>query len=208
VLDSDPSNGYEGAAQDFITARRDSRVGVDAVLAWARCLPSGAAILDLGCGFGMPLSAALINDGKVVYGVEASPTLCAAFRAAFPHATIACESVEQSSFFGRKFEGVLAWGLMFLLSRNSQLDLIRRAAAVLEPGGRLLFTAPAQACSWVDVLTGRKSQSLGEATYKSSMEAAGLVLAPGYTDEGENYYYDAIATTERRRARMRERGFQ
>jgi len=208
VLDADPSNGYEGAAQEFISARLDSRVGVDAVLAWARCLPSGAAILDLGCGLGIPLSTALMNAGKVVYGVEASPTLCAAFRAAFPRANVVCESVEESTFFGRTFEGVLAWGLMFLLSRSSQLDLIRRTAAVLEPGGRLLFTAPAQACSWVDVLTGRQSQSLGEVTYKAAMQTAGLVLAPGYTDEGENHYYHAIKPPRTGAARMTERGIQ
>ena len=191
-LDADPSNGYEAAAREFIATRRDSQVGVQAVLAWAQCLPPGARILDLGCGFGMPISAALMNAGKVIYGVEASATLCAAFRASFPDARLACESVEESSFFGRTFEGVLAWGLMFLLSRDAQLGLITRMAAVLEPGGRLLFTAPAQPCSWVDVLTGRKSQSLGEVIYKATLEAAGLVLAPGYSDEGENYYYHAI----------------
>lgn len=190
--DADPSNGYEAAAQEFMATRRDSRVGVEAVLAWAQCLPPGGTILDLGCGSGMPISAALMSAGKIIYGVEASATLCAAFRVNCPGAHVACESVEQSSFFGRTFEGVLAWGLMFLLSGDSQLELIGRIAAVLEPGGRLLFTAPAQACSWVDVLTGLKSQSLGETTYKATIEAAGLVVAPGYTDEGENHYYHAI----------------
>jgi len=191
-LDADASNGYERAAQEFIATRRDSRVGVEAVLTWAHCLPPGAAILDLGCGFGMPISGALMKAGKVVYGVEASATLCAAFRANFPHVPIACESVEESSFFGRTFEGALAWGLMFLLSGDSQVELIGRMAAVLEPGGRLLFTSPAQACRWVDVLTGRKSQSLGAVKYEATIEAAGLVLAPGCTDEGENHYYHAV----------------
>src|SRR5215469_921665 len=189
--DADPSNGYEAVAQKFIAIRHDSRVGVEVVLAWAHGLPRDAAILDLGCGSGTPISAALIDAGKVVYGVEASPTLCAAFSEKFPRVRVACESVEKSSFFERTFDGALAWGLMFLLSEDSQLDLIARVATVLEPGGSFLFTAPAQACSWVDVLTGQISLSLGETSYKTAMAAAGLVLGPAYTDDGENHYYHA-----------------
>jgi hypothetical protein len=88
---------------------------------------------------------------------------------------------------------------MFLLPRQSQLDLIGRIAAVLEPDGRFLFTAPTDECAWVDVMTGRTSQSLGKMTYKATIESAGLVLAPGCTDEGENHYYDVVkpSTTSR-----------
>jgi hypothetical protein len=46
-LDVDPSNGYEAVAQEFMAIRRDSPVGVEAVLEWARSLPPGATILDL-----------------------------------------------------------------------------------------------------------------------------------------------------------------
>jgi SAM-dependent methyltransferase len=194
-LRADPSNGYEAVAHEFIARRQQSGVGVQTVLAWARNLPRGAAILDLGCGFGMPISAALMNAGNVIYGVEASPTLCAAFSENVPHARVACESVEQSSLFGRTFDGVLAWGLIFLLSRDSQVRLIERIAALLEPNGRFLFTAPAEECTWVDMLTGQTSQSLGKMTYKATIEAAGLVLGPGCIDEGENHYYDVVKTT-------------
>jgi 2-polyprenyl-3-methyl-5-hydroxy-6-metoxy-1,4-benzoquinol methylase len=189
--ETDPSNGYEAAAQAFMARRRDSRAGVDAVRAWARSLPPGAAVLDLGCGCGVPISAALMSCGQTVYGVDASPTLCAAFRAAFPHVRIACEAVEASSFFGRTFDGVLAWGLLFLLSESAQLELITRMAAVLQPGGRLLFTAPARACTWPDVLTGRSCRSLGEMAYRSILQATGLVIVPGYTDQDENHYFAA-----------------
>lgn len=189
---ADSSNGYEAAAHEFIARRRESQVGAETVLGWAQRLPRGATILDLGCGFGVPISAALMNAGNVIYGVDASPTLCAAFRENFPQACIACESVEESSFFGRTFDGVLAWGLMFLLSRDSQRDLIGRIAPVLKPGARLLFTAPSEECTWIDVLTGRTSQSLGSIGYQATVEAAGLVLAPGCTDEGGNHYYDVV----------------
>lgn len=159
----------------------------------ARALRPGASILDLGCGHGVPISQALIEEGCAVYGVDASPALAAAFRERFPKAPLACETVEASRFFGRPFDGIVAWGLMFLLAGEAQLDLIRKAASALKPGGRFLFTSPGQVCTWTDVLTGRASVSLGADVYKAALAAAGLTLLAEYDDEGQNHYYDAVA---------------
>lgn len=157
---------------------------------WARSLPRGAAVLDLGCGSGVPISETLIEEGLTVYGVDASPALVAAFRQRFPHAPVACEPVEHSRFFDRSFEGVVAVGLI-LLRAEVQRDLIGRVARALKPGGRFLFTSPAQACTWPDNLTGRPSRSLGADVYKAIAADAGLTVVAEYTDEGENHYYDA-----------------
>ena len=46
---------------------------------------------------------------------------------------VSCEAVEDSSFFGRTFDGVIAVGLLFLLSAAEQRDLIRRVAFALNP---------------------------------------------------------------------------
>lgn len=185
----DPSAGYEAVAAEFIERRR--RLGASTVRMWARSLPRGAAVLDLGCGSGVPISETMIEEGLTVYGVDASPTLVAAFRQRFPQAPVACERVEVSQFFDRAFEGVVAVGLMFLLRAEAQRDLIGRAARALKPSGRFLFTSPAQACTWPDNLTGRPSVSLGADVYKAIAAGAGLMLVAQYTDEGENHYYDA-----------------
>lgn len=154
-------------------------------------LPPGGSILDLGCGHGVPNAIALIDAGLSIYGIDASPTLAAAFRSRFPGAHIVCESVEASRFFERTFDGILAVGLMFLLSADAQRDLIRRTAQALNPGGRFLFTSPAEACAWRDNLTGRASLSLGAENYKRALARAGLALRGEYEDEGDNHYYDA-----------------
>ena len=193
---TDPSNGYEAAAADFMARRDAARIGVAAVRAWARSLPPGASILDLGCGHGSPVAEALVEDGFDVYGVDASPTLVAAFRRRLPDAHVACEPVERSAFFGRRFDGVIAIGLLFLLPAYTQRDLIRRLAAALNSGGRLLFTAPVQPCVWTDVVTGRQSESLGAAAYREAIAAAGLETAGELVDEGDNHYYDAVHLTE------------
>ena len=60
---------------------------------------------------------------------------------------MACEPVEETSFFGQMFDGVIAWGLMFLLPAETQRSLIHRVGKVVKGGGRFLFTAPFQVCT-------------------------------------------------------------
>jgi 2-polyprenyl-3-methyl-5-hydroxy-6-metoxy-1,4-benzoquinol methylase len=102
---ADRSNQYEAVAAEFIRRRDQSAVGAATVRSWTRLLPAGASILDLGCGHGVPISAALMEDGLIVYGVDASDSLTAEFRRRFPQTPVACEAAEDSSFFERTFEG-------------------------------------------------------------------------------------------------------
>lgn len=191
---ADFSKGYERVAGKFMArARRvNASVGFATVRTWAGALCPGAAILDLGCGHGVPISQALIEDGFAVYGIDASPTMVAAFRKRFPQSHIVCEAVEHSCFCDRTFDGVVAWGLMFLLSANAQSALIPRIAAALNHGGRFLFTSPEQPCTWADLLTGRHSLTLGAEVYKANLLAAGLTPTGEYRDEGDNHYYEAL----------------
>jgi hypothetical protein len=81
---------------------------------------------------------------------------------------------------------------MFLLPSETQHALIRNVAAALNPGGRFLFTAPEQACTWADSLTGRSSLSFGSAAYGAALCDVGLTMVGEYRDEVDNYYYDAL----------------
>ena len=175
----------------FIRDSRRSTVGVATVQAWAETLPPGALVLDLGCGPGTLRSEVLASREFALHAVDASPSLANAYRSRFPSARVVCEPVEESSLFGETFDGVLAWGLVFLLPVEAQRSLIHRVASALRSGGKFLFTAPAQACTWDDLSTRRQSLSLGANAYKSILADAGLTLLAEYDDEGENHYYDA-----------------
>lgn len=134
----DPSNGWDDIAEDFLRAR-NPHIGPAKVREWGRILPPGGSILDLGCGHGVPISQALMEDGFQVYGVDASEKMIAAFRARFPQAEAECSAAEESAFFDRTFDGVIAWGLLFLLPPETQAIVIRKAAQALKPGGKLLL---------------------------------------------------------------------
>ncbi len=104
---------------------------------------------------------------------------------------VVCEAVEASDFFGRTYDGMVAIGLIFLLQPDVQRVVIRRVASALKPGGRLLFTAPTETGTWVDVMTSRQSASLGDEAYRRALADAGLVVIAEYVDEGESHYYEA-----------------
>src|SRR5258708_18737282 len=134
----DKSNGYEEYAEAFMAARNPC-MGPALIREWILTLQHGCAILDLGCGHGVPMSEALIGEGFEVYGVDASATMIEAFLRRFPGAHAQCASVEDSDFFGRTFDGVVASGLLFLLPVDIQAFLIHNFAAVLNPHGRFLL---------------------------------------------------------------------
>ena len=193
----DRSNGYEQVSEEFLTRRGSGRftgVGVNEVRKWARTLPRGGTVIDLGCGPGFPITEVLVAEGLDVFGVDAAPSFVQAFQRNLPNTPVVCEAVQDSRLFDRTFDAVLAWGLMFLLDAEDQYSLLERIAEILVPGGRLLFTSPAEPSVWNDALTGLESRSLGAEKYRRKLLEVGLSIADEYEDVGQNHYFDAIKT--------------
>jgi cyclopropane fatty-acyl-phospholipid synthase-like methyltransferase len=193
----DRSSGYESVSAEFLKRRgrnsdRSTAIGVAEMRNWAKTLPPGSNVLDLGCGPGIPITAVLVEEGLSVFAVDAAPSFVAAFQRNLPGIPIVCEAVQDSRFFNRTFDAVSAIGLIFLLKAEDQLSLIQRFAEILVPGGRLLFTATAKPAVWNDAMTGLESVSLGAEQYRKLLEAAGLSVAREYEDVGENHYFDAF----------------
>jgi SAM-dependent methyltransferase len=187
----DPSTGYEAISAEFL-ARRGSRarsagIGVKEVQAWARTLPRGSSVIDIGSGPGFPITVVLVEEGLQVFAIDGAPSFVAAFQRNLPGTPILCEAVQESSF-----DAVLSIGLIFLLNVEDQHRLIQRFAETLIPGGRLLFTASARPAVWNDAMTGQQSISLGAEQYRKLLAAAGITVAQEYEDVGENHYFDAF----------------
>ncbi len=193
----DPSNGYESVSEEFLARQGNSRtrsiaIGVKEVQKWAKKLPRGSSVIDLGCGPGFPITVVLVEEGLQVFGVDAAPSFVAAFQRNLPGTPIVCESVQESRFFDGTFDAVMSIGLIFLLKAEEQHRLIRRCADILVPGGRLLFTSTAKPAIWNDAMTGLESISLGAEEYRKLLGAVGISVAEEYEDVGENHYFDAF----------------
>ena len=104
----DQSSGYESVAPEFLAGRGNAGlagIGARDVSKWAQSLPNGAAVLDLGCGPGLPTTKALVAEGLNVFALDGSPSFVQAFQRNFPEIPILCEAVQDSTFFGRTFDG-------------------------------------------------------------------------------------------------------
>jgi SAM-dependent methyltransferase len=198
-----PLSFWQGGAS---ARTRSTAIGVKTVRGWARALPSGASVIDLGCGSGFPITDVLVAAGLEVYAVDASPTFVKAFRRNLPGIPVVCEDVESSTFFERTFDAAIASGLIFLLSAEAQRQFIQRIGQILRPGGRFLFTSCAgqMPLVWNDIMTGLESRSLGADEYRSELSAAGLSVLGEFEDEGENHYFDAVKDRPTAQSRNRQ----
>lgn len=142
----DGSNGYEAVADIYIAGRGTrsrvgDSVGAAVVRAWADAFPSGASArsrFGSGCteytdpprGRSQGVRhRRLTDDGRSIpQTVSGVP--------------IERSTVEGSAFFNRTFDGVLAWGLLFLLDPAAQALVIEKVARALESQARFLFTRP------------------------------------------------------------------
>lgn len=191
-MSEDASNGYEAVAEEFMAVRSTS--GRAVVQKWAASLPRACSVVDIGAGYGEPLTSILIDEGLAVSAIDASPKMVTALRRRFPGMEVACEPAERSRFFNRTFDAALAIGLIFLLPEDSQHELIRRISGALKPGGRLLLSAPRQVGTWNDILTGRPSWSLGAEEYGRVLAHSGFRLIDEHdehVDQGGTHYYEA-----------------
>lgn len=186
----DSVEAYESKAAEFLHVRDRSTIGAAVVAQWGCNLQECANVLELGCGGGYPITRTLHEMGLQLNAIESSPTLVSVFRSRFPDIPVQCAKVQESPFFNQSYDGVIAIGLLFLLSEPEQLAVISRVAKVLHPGGRFLFTSPKEKGSWIDVNTNAVCRSLGQATYEGHLRVAGFRLLDTCIDSGKNNYYD------------------
>lgn len=177
---------YDAIADRFMAARSET-VGCAIVRSWARSLERPGRVLDLGCGHGVPNARLLIDEGLAVHGVDASKRLLRAFRSLAPEATCELGRAEHVRVRPGEFDGVLVWGLIFLLTPAQQEQVIARAAQALRVGGSLLVSAPVEAGEWIDTLSGAPAESLGRALYQTLFARHGLEVVRTDADEGGNH---------------------
>jgi trans-aconitate methyltransferase len=134
-------------------------------------LRPGGAVLDIGCGAGAPIGAAILAAGHPLTGIDTSTLLLARARARLPGATW-IEGDMRSLALGRAFDGLVAWDSVFHLDHDDQRAMFPRFAAHAAPGAALIFTSgPAHGVAI--------GEYAGEPLFHASLDAAeyGALLA-------------------------------
>ncbi|MCH9696730.1 MAG: class I SAM-dependent methyltransferase [Gammaproteobacteria bacterium] len=187
----DSTGAYEKFANDFLRKRDQSLIGSKVVEQWVQTLPRKAEIIEIACGGGYPITKSLIDEGLKVWAIDSSITLIRKFQSRFPDVPIKCERVQDSNFFGKKFDAAIAIGIIFLLPEYEQAKVIKRISDILLPGGKVLFSAPVEAGSWKDMNTGINCISLGYKKYAELLTKSDLHIKSTFEDKGKNNYYEA-----------------
>jgi ubiquinone/menaquinone biosynthesis C-methylase UbiE len=100
-------------------------------------LPAGAALLDLGCGNGLPSTRDLAGRFNVT-GVDISIRQIEAARQHVPRATFIHADLMDLEFGCQSFAAVTAFYSLIHLPRDEQPLLLSRVASWLRPGGYLV----------------------------------------------------------------------
>lgn len=140
--------------------------GYRVFLAWLDpLLAPGAAVLDLGCGCGIPVAAVLAQRHQVT-GVDLSPVQIERARAIVPSATFLCADMTDLTFPAASFDAIVAFYSIIHVPLAEQPALFVRLAQWLKPGGYLL--AALGHTAW----TGTEADWHGGAMYWSHADAA------------------------------------
>jgi SAM-dependent methyltransferase len=169
---------YERKAHDWAADRRRQpyffeQGWLDRFLGLA---PKGSPILDIGCGFGRPIAAYLIAQGRAVTGVDSSPTMIELCRAEFPQHDWRVADMRRLDL-GRRVGGILAWDSFFHLTYDDQRCMFPVFAAHALPGAPLMFTSGPEHGEAIGNLH-------GEPLYHASLapdEYRALLAANGFT---------------------------
>jgi ubiquinone/menaquinone biosynthesis C-methylase UbiE len=100
-------------------------------------LPEAARVLDVGCGTGVPTALQLVTAGCEVTGIDISPVMIDLARRNVPQATfMRRDALTVDASLGR-FDAVVAFFSLLMLSRDQIIQTLRRVREVLVPGGWL-----------------------------------------------------------------------
>jgi SAM-dependent methyltransferase len=131
-------DGYEKIAGRYLEWSVDSKIRARYLEKLLALLPpSGAQVLELGCGAGLPVTKAL-TEYATVTAIDISPAQAARAAQNAPSASILCADMMAVEFPDAAFDAVAAFYAITHLPREEHGELFRRIARWLRPGGHFL----------------------------------------------------------------------
>jgi SAM-dependent methyltransferase len=162
-------------------------------------LPSGSAVLDLGCGCGVPVARRLAPRYAVT-GVDLSPVQVERARELVPRATFICADMTTLSFPDETFSAIACLFALIHLPIAEQPALLRDVRRWLRPGGLFLATVGHTAWTgleknWLGVQGGDMWWSHADvSTYRRWFADAGLTIERETIVEGVGRHTFVLAT--------------
>jgi SAM-dependent methyltransferase len=130
------ADGYDAAGARYLewSGRRPSGPRLTYLTRALELIPLGTDVLELGCGAGIPMTAALA-EGRNVVGIDISPGQIELARRNVPAATFRVADMTTLDYPPRSYDAVVAFYSLTHVPRDEQQPLIQRIRDWLRPGG-------------------------------------------------------------------------
>ncbi len=132
--------GYDRVAERYLASKdAEDPTTLAALVELARELPQGAAVLDLGCGAGVPVTRWLARRFAVT-GVDISARQLELARRHVPEARLLRADMADLSFAPETFDAVVAFHSIIHVPRAEHPALLGKIYGWLKSGGGFLAT--------------------------------------------------------------------
>ena len=131
-------DGYDAISEIYRADDAEDGSQGEWLAEFARALPPGGHVLDLGCGCGVPAARWLSARGFTVTGVDISARQIERARALVPGAEFIQSDMAAISFDDSTFDAVVSLYALIHLPVAEQPGVLSRIARWLRPGGPLL----------------------------------------------------------------------
>jgi cyclopropane fatty-acyl-phospholipid synthase-like methyltransferase len=134
-------SGYDQMAEQYLATKDpEDPLALRALADLASLLPKEAAVLDLGCGAGVPVTRWLADRGFAVTGVDVSAKQLDLARTSVPDGTFIKADMTEVDFGPESFHAVVAFHSVIHVPRTEHPALLKSIYRWLESGGALLAT--------------------------------------------------------------------
>ena len=134
-------SGYDLMAEQYLaTKHHEDPLALTALEDLASLLPREAAVLDLGCGAGVPVTRWLSDKGFAVTGVDISARQLDLARSYVPEATFIKADMTEVTFAPDSLDAVVAFHSIIHVPRTEHPALLERIHRWLRPEGAFLAT--------------------------------------------------------------------
>jgi SAM-dependent methyltransferase len=136
-------DGYNALAAAYLEARSQDSPDVQLLYELADRLPSGAAVLDAGCGAGVPV-ARILSESFDVTGVDFAQAQVELARRLVPQARFLCQDMTALVFPDESFDAIVSYYAIIHIPRREHRPLLQEFNRLLKPGGLALLCLGAE----------------------------------------------------------------
>lgn len=179
---------YDRRADNWIVDRGAELTAADRLWLdqFSTALATGDRVLDVGCGSGLPMAAALLQRGFKVTGVDSSARLVAKAAEDLPSGRFIKADMRVLDL-DQTFSGVLAWHSLFHLTPDDQRIALPRLLAHAAPRSIVMFSSGHHLGHAIGDWHGEPLYhgSLDEAEYDAMLAGAGFAVDRAFgSDDG------------------------